>query len=105
MIKLVHDQVTEFHPPKPPTLEAVLNRLESLSLQPEFALQRELALTRALKDYSQQREGSPITPLTEEIELAELILYCDFYPEDGQLTLIEQLRDVITEHIPQEERD
>lgn len=104
MVKLVHDQVREFYPPKPPTLEAVLNRLETLSLQAEFALQRELALTRALKDYSQQREGAIITPLIEEIELAELILYCDFYPEDGQLTLIEQLRDVITEHIPQEER-
>jgi hypothetical protein len=45
-----------------------------------------------------------VTPLREEIEAAELIVYCDFYPEDGQLTLIEQLRDVITEHIPQEER-
>lgn len=104
MIKLVHDQVRGFWPPKPRDLEAVLKRLETLSLQAEFALQRELALTRALKDYSQQREGALITPLTEEIELAELILYCDFYPEDGQLTLIEQLRDVITEHIPQEER-
>src|SRR5688572_13383085 len=104
MIKLVHDQVRGFWPPRPPALEAVLKRLESLSLQSEFASQRELALTRALKDYSQQPEGSLITPLTEEIELAELILYCDFYPEDGELTLIEQLRDVITEHIPQEER-
>ena len=104
MGKLVHDQVRTFAPSKPPTLETVLERLESLSLQSEFASQRELALTRALKPYSEQREGSLLTPLTEEIELAELILYCDFYPEDGQLTLIEQLRDVITEHIPQEER-
>ena len=32
-------------------------------------------------------------------------LYADFYPQDGQVTLIEQLRDVITEHIPQEERE
>ena len=103
MIKLAHDQVREFLPPRPPTLEAVLERLESLSLQSEFVSQRELALTRALKPYSQQREGV-ITPLSQEIENAELILYCDFYPEDGQLTLIEQLRDVITEHIPQEER-
>jgi hypothetical protein len=42
--------------------------------------------------------------LAQEVELANLYLYADFYPEDGQLTLVEQLRDVITEHIPEEER-
>jgi hypothetical protein len=46
-----------------------------------------------------------LSPLPEETELAKLLLYADFYPQDGQLTLIEQLRDVITEHIPQEERE
>ena len=44
--------------------------------------------------------AAPLAPLPEEVELADLLLYADFYPEDGQLTLIEQLRDVITEHIP-----
>src|SRR5262249_8805277 len=39
-----------------------------------------------------------------EAELAELVFYADSYPMDEQPTLIEQLRDVITEHIPQEER-
>jgi hypothetical protein len=45
-----------------------------------------------------------LSPLPQEAELADLVFYADFYPQDGQLTLIEQLRDVITEHIPQEER-
>jgi hypothetical protein len=46
-----------------------------------------------------------LSPLPQENELADLLLQADFYPQDGQLTLIEQLRDVITEHIPQEERE
>ena len=46
--------------------------------------------------------GLPALP--EEAELANLSLFCDFYPDDGQLTLIEQLRDVITAHIPEHER-
>ena len=85
-------------------MDAVLARLESLSLKPEFALQREAALARALRPYLEGETGRLVAPLAQESELASLSLFCDFYPEDGQLTLIEQLRDVITEHIPNEER-
>jgi hypothetical protein len=89
---------------RPPALEAVLTRLEELSFKPEFAGQRDLALSRALKPYVEGEAGTALAPLEEEADQARLILYCDFYPENGQLTLIEQLRDVITEHIGGDER-
>lgn len=98
------EQATGFWAPRPPALDAILARLESLSLKPEFALQREIALARALRPYLGGIAGRLVAPLAQETEFANLFLLCDFYPEDGQLTLIEQLRDVITEHIPNEER-
>jgi hypothetical protein len=67
-------------------------------------MQREVAFARALKSYLEGGTGRIVLPLEQEVELANLYLFCDYYPEDGQLTLIEQLRDVITEHIPEEER-
>lgn len=103
-MKLGSESAEGFWVPQPPTLEAVLARLEKLSLAQQFALQRELALATALKPYVQGDAGKLIAPLPQESELANLYLFCDFYPQDGQLTLIEQLRDVITEHIPNEER-
>lgn len=103
-MKLANEQAAGFWNPRQPTLDAVLARLERLSLKPEFSLQRELALARALRPYLEGGAGRLVAPLSQETELAALSLYCDFYPEDGQLTLIEQLRDVITEHIPTEER-
>ncbi|MEQ1844994.1 MAG: hypothetical protein ABL983_05385 [Nitrospira sp.] len=98
------EQATGFWTPRPAALDAILARLESLSLKPEFALQREMALARALRPYLGGIAGRLVAPLAQETEFANLFLLCDFYPEDGQLTLIEQLRDVITEHIPNEER-
>ena len=103
-MKLASEQASGFWNPRPPSLDAVLTRLEGLSLKPEFALQRQLALARALKPYLEGGAGRIVAPLPQESDLASLVLFCDFYPEDGQLTLIEQLRDVITEHIPNEER-
>ncbi len=85
-------------------MDGVLSRLDNLSRKPEFRLQRELALARALKPYLEGGAGRLVAPLEQEVELASLYLFCDYYPDDGQLTLIEQLRDVITEHIPEEER-
>jgi hypothetical protein len=69
-----------------------------------MAVQRQIALSLALQPYLEGGAGALLAPLPQETELANLLLYSDFYPQDGQLTLIEQLRDVITEHIPQEER-
>ena len=103
-MQLVNEHAVGFSVPRPLSLETVLGRLEALSQKPEFALQRELGLTRALKPYLQDGISSMLPALPQETELATLSLLCDFYPEDGQLTLIEQLRDVITEHIPEEER-
>lgn len=103
-MKLASEQAAGFWTPRPSSLDAVIARLELLSLKPEFALQRELALARALKPYLEGGTARIVAPLPQESDLASLSLFCDFYPEDGQLTLIEQLRDVITEHIPNEER-
>jgi hypothetical protein len=103
-MKLASEQAAGFWNSRPPSLDAVVARIERLSLKPEFSLQRELALARTLKPYLEGGTGRIIAPLPQEAELASLLLFCDFYPEDGQLTLIEQLRDVITEHIPNEER-
>lgn len=89
--------------PLDPSLEALLARLEALSHAPQFSVQRQVALERALRPYLES-SGDLLRPLPEEADLATLTVYTDFYPEDGQLTLIEQLRDVITEHIPDEER-
>lgn len=103
-MKLASEQVSGFWTPRPPSLDAVLARLESLARNPAFALQREIALARMLRPYLGGGAGRIVAPLAQEIDLANLALLCDFYPEDGQLTLIEQLRDVITDHIPDEER-
>lgn len=103
-MKLGNEQAIGFWVSRLPALDAVLTRIDQLSLKPEFALQREVAIARALKPYLEDGAGRILTPLPQETELATLILFCDFYPEDGHLTLIEQLRDVITEHIPNEER-
>lgn len=103
-MKLASERAAGFWTPRPPSLDAVLARLEALSRQPTFALQREVALARTLRPYLGGGAGRIVVPLAQETDLANLLLLCDFYPEDGQLTLIEQLRDVITEHIPDEER-
>lgn len=103
-MKLASERAAGFSAPLPSSLAAVLLRLESLSLQPGFLVQRDRALAQALRPYLGGGAGRIVAPLAQETELAGLFLFCDFYPEDGQLTLIEQLRDVITEHIPNEER-
>jgi len=98
------DQAVGFWTSRPPSLEGMLSRLDRLSRKPEFSLQREVAQARALKPYMEGEVGQLVVPLEQELHLAQLYLFCDYYPDDGQLTLIEQLRDVITEHIPEEER-
>jgi len=103
-MNLANEQTTGFFVPMAVSLDAVLGRLDQLSRQPEFIQQREVGLARALRPYVENGAGTVLAALPQETELANLSLFCDFYPEDGQLTLIEQLRDVITEHIPDEER-
>ena len=104
-MKLASEATASLWVPLVPSLDALLARLESLSLEPGVAAQRQIALRLALQPYLEGGAGALLSPLSQETELANLLLYADFYPQDGQLTLIEQLRDVITEHIPQEERE
>ncbi len=103
-MKLANERVAGRSVPVTRHLEALLSKLDRLSMAPGLAVQRRIAFGRALQVYVELGAQAPLSPLPEEIGLADLILYADFYPEDGQLTLIEQLRDVITEHIPEEER-
>ena len=104
-MKLASEITAGLWVPLLPSLDALLARLESLSLEPGLAVQRQVALRLALQPYVEGPMGTLLSPLPQESELADLLFYADFYPQDGQTTLIEQLRDVITEHIPQEERE
>ncbi len=88
-----------------PTLHALLKRLESLSLEPAFAMERERALASFLQPYAGPQASRPLSPLPEELTLAEQCVYADHLPRGGQLSLIEQVRDLIEVHVPQEERD
>ncbi|WP_447980655.1 hypothetical protein [Candidatus Nitrospira bockiana] len=89
--------------PVEPSLRALLDRLAAQAGRPEFRRQRELALGRALRPYREFQDLG-VFPLPEELELADLYLFADVFPEDGQLSLIEQIRDEIEVHVPQEER-
>ena len=104
-MKLASDTTAGLWVPLVPSLDALLARLESLSLEPGLAAQRQIARRLSLQPYLEGGMGTMLFPLPQETELANFLFYADFYPQDGQLTLIEQIRDVITEHIPQEERE
>ncbi|THJ11742.1 MAG: hypothetical protein CAF43_003445 [Nitrospira sp. CG24C] len=104
-MKLASETTAGLWVPLVPPLDLLLARLDSLSSEPAMAAQRQIAMRLALQPYLEGEAGGLLSPLPQETDLANLLLYSDFYPQDGQLTLIEQLRDVITEHIPQEERE
>jgi hypothetical protein len=90
-MKLASETTAGLWVPLAPVLEALLARLESLSLEPGFAAQAQIALRLALQPYLESGAGGLLSPLQQETELANLLLYADFYPQDG--------------HIPQEERE
>lgn len=85
-------------------LRSLLTRLEHQSLQPDFQIQRQLALSHVLQPYFHPLMVPPLVPLPEEEDLARWFLYADYLPTDGHASLIEQVRDLVTEHVPQEER-
>lgn len=87
-----------------PSLASLLGRLGALAQEPDFQVQRAAALGQALRPYAEYGRRLPIAPLAEELTLAELYLYADYFPTDGQLSLIEQVRDMIEVHVPQDER-
>lgn len=82
----------------------LLARLEHQLLQPDFQIQRQLALSHALQPYLHPLMVPPLVPLPEEEDLARWFVYADYLRTDGHASLIEQVRDLITEHVPQEER-
>jgi len=83
------------------SLASLLARLQAVASEPAFLLQRQRALGIALRPYT---EGAVLPPLAEELRLADQYLFADYLPDDGQLSLIEQVRDTITTHVPAEER-
>lgn len=103
-MKLANESTAGLWAPLPPGLEGLVVRLEALSTGPMFAAERDRALRQALRPYFEFAGNAPLPPFAQEADLATLTIYADYYPQDGQLTLIEQLRDVVTEHIPEEER-
>jgi len=82
----------------------LLVRLEHQSLKPDFQIQRQLALSQALQPYLDPLMAPFLFPLPEEEDLATWFLYADYFPTDGHSSLIEQVRDLVTEHVPEEER-
>lgn len=86
------------------TLHSLFSRLDALSLEPDFHLQRERAVSYVLRPYLTPGQEIPLAPLPEEVELAKLYLYADYFPDDGHFSLVEQVRDQISEHISDEER-
>lgn len=103
-MKLANESIAGVWAPLPPGLDGLVARLEALSLGPMFAAERDRALRQALRPYFEFAGNAPLPPFAQEADLATLTIYADYYPQDGQLTLVEQLRDVVTEHIPDEER-
>lgn len=103
-MKLANESTAGVWVPLPPGLDGLVARLEALSLGPMFAAERDRALRQALRPYFEFAGNAPLPPFAQEVDLATFTIYADYYPQDGQLTLIEQLRDVVTEHIPEEER-
>lgn len=85
-------------------LQTLLTRLDTVSRHPMFHAQRERAIGLALRSYADESGKLRWMPLTEETDLALLYLFADYFPDDGQLSLIEQIRDTIDVHVPEEER-
>jgi len=87
-----------------PGLEALLARLDTISRHPMFQAQRDRAIGLVLRPYTDDSGQLRWMPLTEEMDLAVLYLFTDYFPDDGQLSLIEQVRDTIDAHVSEEER-
>src|ERR1043166_5252197 len=97
-MKLASETTSGLWGPVAPSLDALLARLESLSLEPRGAGQREIPLRLALQPYFEGGAGTLLSPLPQERELADLLLSAAFYPRAGQWTWIEQWREARREH-------
>ena len=85
-------------------LRALFTRLDAVSRHPMFQGQRQRAIGLVLRPYTDDDGRLRWVPLTEEMDLALLYLFADYFPDDGQLSLIEQVRDTIDVHVPDQER-
>ena len=85
-------------------LEGLLARLKTLALGPMFRGQLDLAMGLVLRPYAEYATQVDLYPLPEEVDQGHLYVFADYFPEDGQLSLIEQVRDTIEVHVPEEER-
>ncbi|MGC3973643.1 MAG: hypothetical protein QM771_04570 [Nitrospira sp.] len=85
-MKLANERLTGRSVPVDKDLGNLLSRLDRLAVSPGFAQQRQVAFERAMPVYVELGSRSPLSPLRQEVELADLLLYADFYPDDGQLT-------------------
>ncbi len=88
-----------------PGLAALLLRFDDLAMGPQFRVQRQIALMRFLQPYASPGLAEVLAPLPAELRLADLYIYADHFPEDGQPTLVEQVRDTISSHVSNEERE
>ena len=103
-MKRGNDTSVEEGPCTTSSLTSLLARLRAQALEPTFAVPRQRALGLALRPYTEYEPRFGLSPLLEEAALAHLYLIADYLPEDGQPSLIEQVRDTITAHVPEEER-
>jgi hypothetical protein len=103
-MKRENDAGVEEGPCTTSSLTSLLARLRELALAPTFALPRQRALGLALQPYAEYEPRFGLSPTVEEVALAHFHLIADYLPEDGQPSLIEQVRDTITTHVPEEER-
>ncbi len=85
-------------------LRSLLVRLKDQSHRVDFQIQREAAISLVLRPYLDPITAQYLVPFPEEVEIAEGYLYADYLPTDSHPSLVEQVRDTITEHIPEEER-
>ena len=85
-------------------LRALFTRLDVMSRHSMFQAQRDRAIGFVLRPYTDDSGQLRWMPLIEEMDLAFLYLFADYFPDDGQLSLIEQVRDTIDVHVPEEER-
>ena len=69
--------------PLVPSLDALIARLESLSLEPGVAAQRQIALRLALQPYLEGGAAALLSPLPHEMEGANLLLHRIFETSMG----------------------
>ena len=103
-MKPVGEQTVMPQVPIEPSLLALLTRLKGLATAPMFRVQQDSGVSRALRPYLDYITRGILSPLPEEIAQANLFLFADYFPEDGQLSLIEQVRETIDVHVPEDER-